>query len=100
MVLCQSAPPGLGNIGFDSLAVSDITEIDQTLDMWKGELIPISYEETSGYGNYFRNGDSDIVSASVSSSAKLAVGIRFLILQVRRLMMLLAGQPMTVTPST
>uniref|UniRef100_UPI003AF54F5E hypothetical protein n=1 Tax=Ruminococcus sp. TaxID=41978 RepID=UPI003AF54F5E len=24
-----------GNIGFDSLLVSDITKIDQTLDMWK-----------------------------------------------------------------
>ena len=68
----------LGNIGFDSLLVSDITKIDQTLDMWKGELhshflwrkLPVTVTTSC-------NGDSDIVSASVSSSAKLAVGIRF-----------------------
>lgn len=68
----------LGNIGFDSLSVNDISKVDQTLDMWKGELhsrflwkkSPIAVTTSC-------HGDSDIISASVSSAARPAVVIRF-----------------------
>ena len=68
----------LGNIGFDSLSVNDISKVDQTLDMWKGELHSrFLWKKSPVAVTTSCHGDSDIISASVSSAARPAVVIRF-----------------------
>jgi len=68
----------LGNVGFAGMSVKEISKVDQTLDMWKGELhsrflwngTPVSVTTAC-------NGDRDIITASVFSKAKPSVVIRF-----------------------
>ncbi len=68
----------LGIIGFDGMTTDEISGIDQTLDMWKGELhsdfvwkkSPVSVVTSC-------HGESDIISASVTSKARPAILLRF-----------------------
>ena len=68
----------LGNIGFDGLQVGEVSGVDQTLDMWKGELHShFLWKESPVEVTTSCHGESDIISASISSAAKPAVAIRF-----------------------
>ena len=69
----------LGNIGFDGLEVADISDVDQTLDMYNGVLssnfkwkgTPVSVTTVSG------GEDLDLLSAKVNSEAAMPVNLRF-----------------------
>ena len=68
----------LGVIGFEGMQVKEVNGVNQTLDMWKGELhshflwkkIPVAVTTSC-------NGDKDIISASIASDARPCVVIRF-----------------------
>lgn len=68
----------LGIVGFAGLALEDVTDIDQTLDMWNGVLhssfsakgAPVTVETSC-------DPDRDMVAAKVSTPARLPVILRF-----------------------
>lgn len=68
----------LGNFGFAGMNVEDITEVDQTLDMWDGVLNsqfkfrgrPVAVQTVSA-------GDEDLVAAKITSQELIPVIIRF-----------------------
>ncbi len=68
----------LGNIGFAGMQPDEIENVDQTLDMWNGELvsdftwkgIPVSVRTACA-------GDADVLAASVSSPEALPLLLRF-----------------------
>lgn len=68
----------LGNIGFDNFSIEEITHVDQTLDMWKGELHSyFDWKGTPVKVTTSCHGDKDIISALIESEAKPSVVIRF-----------------------
>lgn len=68
----------LGNIGFDGLHTDDISDIDQTLDMWNGELL--SNFKCSGKSVSVKTvagGDRDLIAASVDAELPMPIALRF-----------------------
>lgn len=69
----------LGNVGFGGLTPEDITDVDQRLDMWNGELLshftcggtPVSVRTVSGGEGL------DCLAASVESEKPLPIVLRF-----------------------
>lgn len=68
----------LGVIGFSGLKTSDISDIDQTLDMWKGEI----HSSFVARGSRVRVVTScdpvrDMVAFSIDTPARIPVAVRF-----------------------
>lgn len=69
----------LGNIGFDGVSVEDVSEVNQTLDLWNGELVsefklngvPVSVRTVSG------GEGEDAVAASIKTEKPFRIAIRF-----------------------
>jgi hypothetical protein len=68
----------LGNVGFEGMEAAEITEVDQTLDMWRGELrtsfrwkgAPVRVQTAC-------HGERDEIAASVHAESRPAVTLRF-----------------------
>ncbi len=68
----------LGNVGFAGMAVNEIDNIDQTLDMWTGELqSTFKWRGETVRVITFCHGERDEVSAIVTSKARPAITLRF-----------------------
>ncbi len=68
----------LGNIGFEEMEIKDISRINQTLDMWNGELHSnFTWKKSPVKVITSCSGDMDIISASISAKNKPAIVIRF-----------------------
>lgn len=68
----------LGNFGFSGMKPEEISAVDQTLDMWNGELrSSFSWNGKPVTVSTVCAGDADIVAASISSAEPLPVSLRF-----------------------
>lgn len=68
----------LGNIGFTGISIEDLSQIDQTLDMWRGEIhSKFNYKDRPMSVITTCNAEKDIIAVSISSENKLAVSIHF-----------------------
>lgn len=68
----------LGNIGFEGIDRKDVTDIDQTLDMWDGQLLSkFSWKGTPVTVKTVCSGDRDLIAASVASDRPMSIVIRF-----------------------
>lgn len=68
----------LGVIGFSGLELSDISDIDQTLDMWRG-CLKSSFKASGRSVNVVTScdPDKDMVAVQISTPAHLPVALRF-----------------------
>lgn len=68
----------LGNVGFEGMAVGDISQVDQTLDMWQGALkTTFRWKETPVEVVTTCHGEQDVIAATIQSPARPAVTLRF-----------------------
>ena len=68
----------LGVIGFEGLTPEQITDIDQTLNMWDGQIVSnFSVDGTPVSVKTSVNPDIDMVAATISSAKRLPVSLRF-----------------------
>ncbi len=68
----------LGAVGFAGMSADSITEIDQTLDMWKGEIRSnFKYNNTPVAVQTVCHPERDMIAATISNPALTPVTIRF-----------------------
>lgn len=68
----------LGNIGFSNMMPEEISEVDQCLDMWNGELI--SNFKWNGSPVCVRTvcaGEEDVIASSIKSQKPIELSLRF-----------------------
>lgn len=68
----------LGNVGFEGMSPVDISDVDQTLDMWDGILrSSFLYNGKAVKVETVCGGEDDVIAARIESDAALPVSFRF-----------------------
>lgn len=78
---------------------SQISDIDQTLDMWNGQISSsFKYDGTPVKVLTACHPERDMIAATITSEKRLPIAIRFPIPQADTAMMHVTGLKMTSTP--